>query len=79
MTYTVAAMITVSEIGYIHRFAHPRQLMAYLGLVPSEASSGERERRGSITKARNTHARRILVESGWTTSATSGWTWYGRS
>jgi transposase len=39
--------------------------MAYLGLVPSEASSGDREQRGSITKAGNTHARRILVEACW--------------
>ena len=47
------------------RFAKPAQLMAYLGLVPSESSSGERTRRGGITRAGNTHVRRILVESAW--------------
>ena len=47
------------------RFARPAQLMAYLGLVPSEHSSGERTQRGSITRAGNTHVRRILVESAW--------------
>ena len=45
----VAAMITVSELGDIHRFEHPRQLMTYLGLVPTEASSGPRQRQGSIS------------------------------
>jgi transposase len=58
-------MVLLAEIGDFQRFPTPRELMAYLGLVPSEASSGERERRGSITKAGNTHARRILVEAGW--------------
>ena len=62
---TLGAMILLVEIGDFQRFQTPRELMAYLGLVPSEASSGERERRGSITKAGNTHARRILVEAGW--------------
>ncbi len=55
----------LTEIGDFHRFPHPRELMAYLGLVPSEDSSGDRERRGRITKAGNTHARRILVEAAW--------------
>ena len=59
----VSAMIVVSELGDIHRFAHPRQLMAYLGLVPSEASSGERRRLGGITKAGNGHLRWIINES----------------
>ena len=58
----VSAMIVVSEIGDIHRFAHPRQLMAYLGLVPSEATSAERRRLGSITKAGNSHLRWIINE-----------------
>ena len=47
------------------RFQRPRELMAYLGLVPSEHSSGQTERRGAITKAGNTHARRVLVEAAW--------------
>jgi transposase len=59
---TVAAMVTVSEIGDIHRFAHPRQLMAYLGLVPSESSSGGSRAQGSITKCGNGHLRWIFVE-----------------
>lgn len=59
---TVAAMITVSEIGDIHRFAHPRQLMAYLGLVPSESSSGGSRTQGSITKCGNGHLRWIFNE-----------------
>ena len=61
----VAATTIVAEIGDIGRFAHPRELMAWLGLVPSEHSSGPRVRRGSITKAGNTHARHILVEVAW--------------
>lgn len=59
---TVAAMITVSEIGDIHRFAHPRQLMAYLGLVPSESSSGGSRSQGTITKCGNGHLRWIFNE-----------------
>lgn len=59
---TVAAMITVSEIGDIHRFAHPRQLMAYLGLVPSESSSGASRTQGHITKCGNGHLRWIFNE-----------------
>jgi len=58
----VAAMVTVSEIGYFSRFKHPKQLMAYLGLVPSEESSGEKRRMGSITKCGNAHARWMLIE-----------------
>lgn len=60
---TVAAMITVSELGDIHRFAHPRQLMAYLGLVPSESSSGEKRRTGGLTKTGNAHLRWLINES----------------
>ena len=59
---TVAAMILVSELGEVHRFSHPRQVMAYLGLVPTENSSSERRRQGHITKCGNTHARWLLVE-----------------
>src|SRR6266496_3399497 len=59
---TVAAMILVSELGEVHRFAHPRQVMAYLGLVPTENSSSERRRQGHITKCGNAHARWLLVE-----------------
>jgi transposase len=62
---TLGAMGLLTEIGAFPRFPQPRALMAYLGLVPSEASSGDRERRGGITKAGNTHARRILVEAAW--------------
>ena len=59
---TVAAMILVSEMGVIARFSHPRQLMAYLGLVPSERSSSDKRRQGAITKCGNAHARWLLVE-----------------
>ncbi|CAN7196209.1 IS110 family transposase [Variovorax sp. LjRoot290] len=58
----IAAVTLVAEIQDFHRFANPRQLMAYLGLVPSEASSGQRRRQGAITKAGNSAARRMLVE-----------------
>src|SRR5215468_10136422 len=58
----VAAMITVSELGDIHRFEHPRQLMTYLGLVPTESSSGPRQRLGSISRCGNGHQRWILTE-----------------
>jgi len=58
----VAAMIVTSELGDLSRFKHPRQLMAYLGLVPSEHSSGNSRHQGSITKTGNSHVRWILVE-----------------
>jgi len=58
----VAAMITVSELGILPRFDHPRQLMGYLGLVPSEATSSNKRRQGSITKCGNPHARWLLIE-----------------
>ena len=61
----IVAVTLVSEVGDLSRFEHPSQLMAYLGLVPSEDSSGERRRRGSITKAGNNEARRIMVEAAW--------------
>jgi transposase len=61
----LTALTLLAEIDDIRRFRSPRGLMAYFGLVPSERSSGERERRGPITKAGNTHARRLLVEAAW--------------
>jgi transposase len=62
---TVAAIGLVTEIGDISRFGSARQLMGYLGLVPSEHSSGNSVRRGSITKTGNAHARRLLTEAAW--------------
>ena len=59
---TVAAMILVSELGEVHRFGHPRQVMAYLGLVPTENTSSDKRRQGHITKCGNAHARWLLVE-----------------
>ena len=61
----IAAATLVAELGDISRFADPRQLMAYLGLVPSEHSSGNTRRQGGITKAGNGAARRTLVEAAW--------------
>lgn len=61
----VSAVGLVAEIGDIARFDHPRKLMGYLGLVPSESSSGERVNRGPITKTGNAHARRLLTEAAW--------------
>lgn len=62
---TQAAMVLATEIGDWHRFTSPRQLMAYLGLVPREHSTGHRERRGAITKAGNSHCRHVLVQAAW--------------
>jgi len=61
----VAAVTLVAELGDLRRFAHPRDLMGYLGLVPSEHSSGNTRRLGEITKTGNGHARRILIEAAW--------------
>jgi transposase len=61
----ITAMVLMAELGDISRFDHPRQLMAFLGLVPSEHSSGDKRQRGSITRTGNRHARRVLVESAW--------------
>lgn len=58
----VAAMTVVSELGDLRRFKHPRQLMAFLGLVPDEHSSGGKRRQGAITKCGNSHARWMLIE-----------------
>jgi len=62
---TVTAVTLVAELHGIERFTSPRELMAYVGLVPSEYSSSERTRRGGITKAGNSHARRVLIEASW--------------
>jgi transposase len=61
----IHAVRIVAELGDLSRFGHPRQLMGYLGLIPSEASSGEQCRQGAITKAGNRSARRALVEAAW--------------
>jgi transposase len=61
----VAAMTLVAELQDFVRFEHPRKLMAYVGLVPGEHSSGPKRRQGSITKAGNSAARRMLVEVAW--------------
>ena len=60
-----AAVTLVAEMGDLTRFESPRELMKFLGLIPSEHSSGEQRRQGAITKAGNTHARRVLVEGAW--------------
>jgi transposase len=62
---TRTALGLVTELHGIERFARPRALMAFVGLVPSEASSGDRQRRGAITKAGNGHARKLLIEAAW--------------
>lgn len=61
----IVAVIFLSEIGDVRRFDTPRQLMAFLGLVPSERSTGESVRRGGLTLAGNRRARRALVEGAW--------------
>jgi transposase len=61
----ITAMTVMAELGDITRFDSPSQLMAYLGLVPSEYSSGKSKRRGGITKTGNGHVRRVLTESAW--------------
>jgi transposase len=62
----LTAVTFVAEIGDVRRFECPRQLMSYLGLVPSERSTGTHVRRGSITKTGNKRARRVLIEGAWT-------------
>jgi transposase len=64
MALVVAATL-IAELGDITRFTSPRQLMSYLGLVPSEHSSGGTRRQGGITKAGNGVARRMLIEAAW--------------
>jgi len=62
----IGAVTFMAEIGDVRRFDHPRKLMTYLGLVPSEYSTRLTTRRGGITKAGNSRVRRILVEGAWT-------------
>ncbi len=62
---TRTALGLLAEIGDFRRFAHPRELMSYLGLTPSEYSSGAQQHRGHITKTGNRHARRLLIEAAW--------------
>jgi transposase len=62
---TLTAAGLCAETGNFERFRHPEQLMSYLGVVPSEHSSGTRRRQGSITKSGSQHARRLLVEAAW--------------
>jgi transposase len=61
----VVAVTVASEIGSLARFAHPRLLMGYSGLVPREHSSGRSIHRGGITKTGNAHLRRVMVEAAW--------------
>ena len=61
----LVATTLVAELGEFKRFAHPRELMGYLGLVPTEHTSGDRRRLGAITKTGNSHARRVLIEAAW--------------
>ncbi|MBT2748347.1 MULTISPECIES: IS110 family transposase [unclassified Lysobacter] len=60
-----AAMAILAEVGDLSRFQNPRQLMAWLGITPSEYSSGARRKLGGITKAGNFNARRMLIEAAW--------------
>ncbi len=62
----ISAVTFMAEIGDVRRFENPRKLMAYLGLVPSEYSTGQTTKRGGITKAGNSRVRRTLVEGAWT-------------
>ncbi|MCA1678909.1 MAG: IS110 family transposase [Actinobacteria bacterium] len=61
----LTALGLLAEIGDFRRFAHPRELMSYLGLTPSEYSSGDQQHRGHITKCGNRHARLLLIEAAW--------------
>jgi transposase len=62
----IVVVTFVAEIGDVRRFDNPRQLMAFLGLVPAERSPGERVRRAGLTLAGNRRARRVLIEGAWT-------------
>jgi transposase len=61
----VTAVTIAAEVGELTRFPKPRQLMGYSGAVASEDSSGQRTRRGGITKAGNAHLRRVIIEAAW--------------
>ena len=62
---TRTALGLIAEIGDFRRFGHPRELASWLGITPSEYSSGDQQHRGHITKTGNRHARRLLVEAAW--------------
>lgn len=62
---TLTALGLIAEIGDFARFSHPRELASWLGITPSEYSSGDQQHRGHITKAGNRHARRLLAEVAW--------------
>jgi transposase len=62
----IVSVTVAAEIGDMRRFKNPKQLMAYLGLIPSEHSSGKTVRRGPITKTGNSHVRHALIEAAWT-------------
>jgi len=62
---TITAMVFISELFGFERFNEPRQLMSYLGLIPSEHSSGEKTHKGGITKTGNKRVRRVLIEAAW--------------
>lgn len=61
----ITACTIISELGDLSRFEHPKHLMSYLGLTPSESSTGNRVKRGSITKTGNARVRRVLIEASW--------------
>jgi transposase len=61
----LTALALLAELGDFRRFGTARELMGFLGLTPSEYSSGEQRHRGHITLAGNTHARRLLIEAAW--------------
>lgn len=71
----VSAVTIVAELGEVSRFTRARQLMGYGGIVASEHSSGEKTRRGGITKTGNAHLRRVVIEAAWgvPTPARCGW------
>jgi len=62
---TLTALGLISEIGDFHRFGHPGELSSWLGMTPTEYSSGAQQHRGHITRAGNEHARRLLIEAAW--------------
>jgi len=62
---TLTAVGLCAEIGDFERFARAEQLMSYVGLVPSESTTGQQRRLGSITKTGSAHARRLLIEAAW--------------
>ena len=68
----LTATAVVAEAGALRRFEHPRQLMTFLGLVPSERSTGDTRRQGGITETGNSSARKALVEAAWTYRHSAG-------